>query len=241
MICSILFPGREYIPFLPSPQYTPQGPVDPPLFDEEAPDGWWADQAMDLFSSATCITNLLAELDDEDAALYTPFAGFCNFSAATMNVYVLSFPMMNLGRTCDTARTVDINLKYLAQFRGIWPIGQGWWTAIPHTKALYERRSQDPRRYHGKTRDDFEDLEASMHDTTGRSPSCVELPPSVGPRPFDADCSGNDMDLAQQTDGGESGDPHFFHPSHLEDWSHDWPLWGELHNVPFNHNLDSLL
>lgn len=140
-------------------------------------------------------------------------------------------------------RTVETNLKYLTRFRDIWPIGQGWWTTIRHTQALYERRSQDPNRYRGKTRDDFVDLEASIHDTTGRSPSFVELPPSVGPRPFDANRTGpGNHPLPQQTNTQHSDDPRLYEdPAHIEAWSQDWPLWGEMHNIPFTYYLDSLL
>ncbi|KAL2866135.1 Zn(II)2Cys6 transcription factor [Aspergillus lucknowensis] len=170
---SILFLNREYIPFLPKTAATPSGPVDPPLLPASSPEGWWETRAQELFGAASYITNILADLSDEGAALDTPFAAFCNFSAATMNVYVSCFPSMNLDRSSDMAGILEKNLAYLDRIRGIWPIGQGWWTTIERTRALYGRHSRDPHKYCGKTRDDFISLEASMHDVTGASPTTL--------------------------------------------------------------------
>ncbi|KAL4911434.1 hypothetical protein BDW74DRAFT_8310 [Aspergillus multicolor] len=203
---SILFLTREYIPFLPWPTSTPIGPVDPPLLPAQAPDEWWSSQALELFKAAACITRILDDLEDEGAALKTPFAAFCNFSAATMNIYVSCFPSMNLGRSGDMTAIVDRNLAYLDKFRTTWRIGEGWWTTVQRTKSLYERHARQPERYLGKTRDDFVELEASIHgvaepdkhdNATGRSEP-QEMPPE------------NVDEL---------------------DWAIEWPLWSELHSM----------
>lgn len=125
-LCSILLLNREYIPFLPSPESEPQGPVDPPLLRAVAPEDWWEDRARDLFQAAVYITDMLRDLSDIDSSLLTPFTGFCVFSAATMNIYVASFPRMNLGRSQDAAALANINLQYLEKFKSSWKLGIRW-------------------------------------------------------------------------------------------------------------------
>ncbi|CEL10389.1 hypothetical protein ASPCAL13509 [Aspergillus calidoustus] len=208
---SILFLNREYIPFLPWPDATPCGPVDPPLLTARAPEGWW-----------------------EDASLYTPFTGFCNFSAATMNIYALYFPSMNMGRSGDMGALVDKNLAYLTQLRRMWAIGQGWWTTIQRTKAIYERHSQDPARYSGKTRDDFIGLEASIHNVTERSRNSVEQEFSQAD---DAPVAGEDEESAGQGLGIPSQRQVTEDLVPLDFWGNEWPLWSELDNGSFNLNL----
>jgi hypothetical protein len=104
----------------------PTGPIDPPHLEAPSPASWWPDRADDLFSAAKCITTILEELDEIDSALLTPFAGFCAFSAATMNLYVAAFPKMNLERSHDAAALVELNITYLDKFRRVWKIGNGW-------------------------------------------------------------------------------------------------------------------
>ncbi|KAL2850449.1 hypothetical protein BJX68DRAFT_266658 [Aspergillus pseudodeflectus] len=223
----------EYIPFLPWPNATPCGPVDPPLLTARAPDGWWGVRSEELFNAAACITSVLADLTNEDASLYTPFAGFCNFSAATMNIYALYFPSMNMGRSGDTGALVDKNLAYLTQFRGMWAIGQGWWTTIQRTKAIYERHSQDPARYSGKTRDDFIGLEASIHNVTERSRTSVEQELS---QTDDAPVAGEDEESAGQGFAIPSQRQVTEDLVPLDFWGNEWPLWSDFDNVSFNMN-----
>lgn len=118
--------NREYIPFIPTPESEPQGPVDPPLLEAIAPKDWWIDGAGNLFNAAACITNILQELEELNSELLTPFAGFCAFSAATMNLYAAAFPRMNLGRSLNAASLAKSNVKYLEKFRHIWKMGMGW-------------------------------------------------------------------------------------------------------------------
>jgi hypothetical protein len=123
---SALFLHREYIPFLPTTESEPAGPVDPPLLEASAPNGWWQDGARELFDAAACITNILSELDDAGATLMTPFAGFCAFSAATMNLYVSRFPKLNLGRSSDATALAKTNKLYMLRFKSLWKMGEGW-------------------------------------------------------------------------------------------------------------------
>ncbi|RDW57296.1 hypothetical protein BP5796_12746 [Coleophoma crateriformis] len=121
----ILFLNREYIPFLPTSESEPQGPVDPPLLQAASPDGRWAERANELFHAAACITNILEDLEELDRPLATPFAGFCAFSIATMNIYVAAFPRMNMGRSPNADISAELHLIYIDKFRHVWKIGNG--------------------------------------------------------------------------------------------------------------------
>jgi hypothetical protein len=128
---SLLFLHREYIPFLPTLESEPRGPVDPPLLQAVAPHNWWSRNASELFQAAASITEMLNTLDEVDASLLTPFAGFCAFSAATMNIYVLNFPRMNLNRSANMRNYIDQNIDYMNRFNGIWKMGKGWVSVTP--------------------------------------------------------------------------------------------------------------
>lgn len=122
-----MFLNREYIPFLPTADSVPRGPVDPPLLQATAPDGWWVERAAQLFDAARQITLLLQELDHLNASLITPFTGFCEFSAATMNTYVSNFPNMNHGNSKEYAEEMlEVNIRWLSRFKESWPMGHGW-------------------------------------------------------------------------------------------------------------------
>ncbi|CZR56852.1 uncharacterized protein PAC_06741 [Phialocephala subalpina] len=239
---SILFLGREYIPFLPTPDSVPKGPVDPPLLEAMAPEGWWAERAYQLFNAAGQITSLIEELEALGSPLVTPFTGFCVFSAATMNAYVSSFPRMNHGNSQGFAEELlEINIQWLSSFKKVWPMGNGWFKTIVHTRSLYTKASRDRQRFQGKTRADFEALEASIHDSSGVSPLQED----------DAPAAGSEGHNPNQTTGHEAeaalGLQQLSHPptipqplmSPLDEmvpdelsifnnqWNHVWPLWGE--------------
>ncbi|KAL5604234.1 uncharacterized protein BROUX77_004420 [Berkeleyomyces rouxiae] len=184
---SVLWLHREWIPFLPSPSSVPTGPTDPPLLPHPAPADWWAQQATELFAASSHITEMLFSLaacsrisqhqpvppcHPAPTALMTPFAGICAFSAATMNVYVACFPLMNHNHSVTAAvRDLERNLVYLDAFRRMWPLGNGWWASINRLKDLYEQARRDGQSFRGgKTRNDYLDLESSIHDTAGMSP-----------------------------------------------------------------------
>ncbi|KAJ5889068.1 fungal specific transcription factor domain-containing protein [Penicillium taxi] len=167
---SLLFLNREYIPFLPTLNSKPQGPVDPPVLPAVAPTNWWSDRARELFYCAEAITLILQELIDLESPLLTPFSGLCTFSAATMNLYVSAFPSMNLGRSPNATAMAKLNIIHLNEFKRLFKMGKRWWLIIESTQLLYQGAIADRARFHGKTRCDFLALEASMHDALGNSP-----------------------------------------------------------------------
>ncbi|KAH8649802.1 putative fungal-specific transcription factor [Xylariales sp. PMI_506] len=235
----ILFLCREYIPFIPTLESRPTGPIDPPLLEEIAPVCWWEDRSRELFEASASITAILRELQEADSPLMTPFAGFCAFSAATMNIYVASFPQMNLGRSTSGRSDYESDLVYLARFRGLWPMGDGWWTTIQRTESLYQRASRDFTRFEGKTRDDFVALHSSIHDYTGISLEDDEDISSDAPS-----LSQDDPDSAQHNPAGchqglgvQEVPPsdfagHPLDPTAIPEWNGMWSLWGESQIVP---------
>lgn len=194
-------------------------------------------------------------MDAASAPFLTPFAGFCAFSAASMNVYVACFPRMNLGRSTGSAADVEANLGYLERFRGRWLMGDGWWGTVQQMKGLYERASRDGGRFRGKTRDDYEGLHTSIHDSSGISPSEAGGTPSMSrdtPRSTGFVSQGGGyrasgephvaaamslQDLAQpqphpqpQPHGSWVNSPAF---PDVSEWNDIWPLWGEQAGMPF--------
>lgn len=121
-----MFLYREYIPFLPNQQSQPVGPVDPPLLESLAPEGWWTDRAADICKAADNITHILHELEMLNTPFATPFAGFCAFCAGTVHSYMAEFPKMNLNRSPDAAANAELNSQYLEKFKGLWKMGIGW-------------------------------------------------------------------------------------------------------------------
>ncbi|EEA24966.1 hypothetical protein TMatcc_008068 [Talaromyces marneffei ATCC 18224] len=236
---SMLFLCREYIPFLPTSNSRPCGPVDPPLLEELAPSGWWEDRANDLFSASSNITALLSELKREGAPLLTPFAGFCAFSAATMNIYVACFPQMNLGRSKGRESDLDVDLAYLDEFQERWPMGAGWWATIQRIRDLYQRASEDRSRYAGKTRADFIRLETSIHDCTGASPGESsefvglenrEMARQEHHRYEDHQAA---MSLQQVSQAGNLNHTSAQASQVMPDWNDLWFLWGDTQMAAF--------
>jgi hypothetical protein len=117
---------REYFPFLPTAESTPQGPIHPPLLEAEAPPGWWEDSAKELYGAAEQITCLLQEASECGIPLMTPFSGFCAFTACFLNLYIFRFPKMNLGRSPRAEQLMNWGLEYLEEFQNAWELAGGW-------------------------------------------------------------------------------------------------------------------
>ncbi|KAF2808118.1 uncharacterized protein BDZ99DRAFT_73562 [Mytilinidion resinicola] len=253
---SILFLSREYIPFLPKPESIPVGPVDPPLLESAAPEGWWVERADQLFNSSAQITNLLQELDDLNTSLLTPFSGFCAFSAAIMNAYVSSFPRMNYGKCIHfSTKLLEVNIQWLSRFKEIWKMGNGWFKTTLHARNLYIKASRDHQRFQGKTRADFEALEASIHDSSGVSPiheddtrmAEVESHEREIDTSHAAEAALGLQQLSHSHNIPEQSlqpleDMYFPHEiSIFNQWNQVWPLWGEQQFGPLasgGFNLD---
>ncbi|KAL6408824.1 putative transcriptional regulatory protein PB1A11.04c [Ilyonectria robusta] len=161
---SVMMLHREYLPFLPTPELTPRGPIDHPLLEAEAPAGWWDDSALQMFGSAELIIGLLSEASECGIPVMTPFSGFCAFSACFVNLYIYRFPRMNLNRSPRAKELMEKGLEYLREFQHAWDLGTGWIKTIQNSSLLYERATSDSRPYKGKSRFDFETLHQSVHE-----------------------------------------------------------------------------
>ncbi|KID94938.1 Transcription factor, fungi, partial [Metarhizium majus ARSEF 297] len=161
---STLMLHREYFPFLPTPESEPRGPVDQPMLEAPAPEGWWNESSRLLFGAAEHIATVLHEASECGVHLMTPFTGFCAFSAGYLNLYVSKYPRMNLDRSPRAKECLKMCLDYLEKFRHVWNIADGWIKTIHHASVLYERATEDRTRYQGRTRADFDTLHQSVHE-----------------------------------------------------------------------------
>ncbi|KAG5979610.1 hypothetical protein E4U55_004954 [Claviceps digitariae] len=161
---STLMLHREYFPFLPTLESEPRGPVEEPMLEAPAPDGWWHESARQLFGAAERIATILHEASECGVHLMTPFAGFCAFSAGYLNLYVSKYPRMNLNRSPNAKECLNMCLDYLEKFRHVWNIADGWIKTIRHASFLYERATEDRTRFQGKSRADFDTLHQSVHE-----------------------------------------------------------------------------
>ncbi|KAI5456705.1 hypothetical protein BGZ63DRAFT_434813 [Mariannaea sp. PMI_226] len=161
---SVLMLHREYMPFLPTAEMAPCGPVDHPMLQSQAPAGWWENSSQELFQAAERIAKLLHDAEDCGMLFLTPFAGFCAYSACFMNLYAFRFPRMNLGRSPCAENCLNLCIAYLDKFRQTWKIGDRWIKTIQSVSLLYQRATTHQAQYQGKTRADFEGLHHSIHE-----------------------------------------------------------------------------
>ncbi|KAK7220057.1 hypothetical protein V2G26_008060 [Clonostachys chloroleuca] len=249
---SLLFLGREYLRFIPTPDSEPNGPVDPPLLPLPAPPGWWQDRADEIFTSAAHIASLLRKLEEANEPLYTPFPGFCAFSAATMNLYVSSFPKMNLDRHRILMYGVNKNIEFLHKFKDMWAMGKGWWVTIGHCKQLYNSARQDHSQFRGRTREDYSALEYSIHDIRGQPPTIGDcMSPEISVEDIEITSTTNNETAAALSlqelsgfDNTQQTSVTLDDAAANRDWNQTWPLWGEqdfipfaIEGVPFDYNM----
>ncbi|OLN97093.1 putative transcriptional regulatory protein C1327.01c-like protein 1 [Colletotrichum chlorophyti] len=161
---SIMMLQREYFPFLPTLDMTPQGPIDPPLLEADAPPGWWDESARELFEAAGHVASILQEASECGVAVMTPFAGFCAFSSCYINLYGFRFPRITCGYAPKSEEKMNSSIDYLKKFREVWDLGDGWLKTIQNGSLMYQRATSDSHRYRGRSRLDFSVLHQSVHE-----------------------------------------------------------------------------
>lgn len=132
---SIVILYREYIPFIPMYLANLRGPVEPPLLEQDTPAGWWEEYAAVLFDAATQISSISADMKAADMPLQTPIVGYSVFSAASMHVYLASFPWVDpvSSSKSNAEKLSEQDLDYLRDFADIWPLGKIWVSVLtPH-------------------------------------------------------------------------------------------------------------
>jgi hypothetical protein len=123
---SHIFLHRKFIPCLPLQTTEPAGPINPPLFNSEAPAGWWESSSKTLHDAADSVANILSELRNAGSPILSPLVGFCAFSAAVTQYHVAAFPHVNLGRSTDPGLKAEACFLYLTEFGKIFKIGKDW-------------------------------------------------------------------------------------------------------------------
>ncbi|EON96023.1 putative fungal specific transcription protein [Phaeoacremonium minimum UCRPA7] len=226
---------------------------DPPFLPSEAPPGYWNDIVGQMSDSAVQIVKLLEDLEQADASLLTPFAGYCSFSAATINIYINCYPRYNLGRSPDSAATLAVNMAFLDRLRKVLPMGEGWWTTIWHCQTLYQRASQNHNSFRGKTRFDFIALEKSMQDCGANPPTETDYllqtadKPTADPTPDHVTEAAISLQELSGSHAPASQDILSPGGPWTNEWNQMWPLWGEnqhvpfaLEGIPFDYNMNIL-
>ncbi|KAI0977394.1 hypothetical protein F4678DRAFT_468582 [Xylaria arbuscula] len=157
----VMFLCREYIPLLPITEREPRGPIDPPFYSEEAPPGWWRQNTDELFGAAAQISYIMRDLNSLDIALHTPFTGLCVFTAALMNRYVVTFPLIHHLEEQELRRQLaEENLADLEKIAKLWRLGEEWVQVVGAAQNLYDRvRSSCASR----CRCDYPELEKSVN------------------------------------------------------------------------------
>ncbi|KZL65572.1 fungal specific transcription factor domain-containing protein [Colletotrichum incanum] len=161
---SIMMLQREYFPFLPTIDMTPNGPIDPPTLEAEAPPGWWEQSAKELFEAAAHLASILQEASECGVAVMTPFAGFCAFSSCYINLYGFRFPRITCGYGTRAEELMNSSIEYLRKFREVWDLGDGWLKTIQNGSLMYQRATSDIQKYRGRSRFDFSVLHQSVHE-----------------------------------------------------------------------------
>ncbi|KZL67810.1 fungal specific transcription factor [Colletotrichum tofieldiae] len=161
---SIMMLQREYFPFLPTIDMTPNGPIDQPTLEAEAPPGWWEQSAKELFEAAAHLASILQEASECGVAVMTPFAGFCAFSSCYINLYGFRFPRITCGYGTRAEELMNSSIEYLKKFREVWDLGDGWLKTIQNGSLMYQRATSDIQKYRGRSRFDFSVLHQSVHE-----------------------------------------------------------------------------
>ncbi|KAI1824688.1 hypothetical protein F4861DRAFT_250380 [Xylaria intraflava] len=160
----IVFIRREFIPLLPFAEQEPSGPIDPPFYSEEAPPGWWRQNADELFEAVAQISYIMADLNDLDIALHTPFSGLCVFTAALMNGYAEKFPHMHRFEERALRRQMAAeNLADLEKIAKLWRLGEEWVEVVGAARNMYDRVINTRAQSVSRARPDYSVLENSVH------------------------------------------------------------------------------
>ncbi|KAK1995550.1 fungal-specific transcription factor domain-containing protein [Colletotrichum falcatum] len=204
-LASIMMLQREYFPFLPTADMTPQGPIDPPTLEAEAPPGWWEQSAKELFEAAAHLAGILQETSECGAAVMTPFAGFCAFSSCYINLYGFRFPRMTCGYGTRAEELMNSSIEYLKRFREVWDLGDGWLKTIQNGSLVYQRATSDAQRYRGRSRRDFSVLHQSVHDFRVVDRSAQHLEEIDNAERGSVGAADGDSSTEKQQSGGGAG------------------------------------
>lgn len=154
--------------FLPIQETVYGGPLDAPVFIEEAPAGWWERNAVEHFAAVRCITSLRRAMRHLDPRHYTPFSGLCIFTATLMNLYAAKFPAMSRASSSSSQEETpealfSENMDDLQRFSELWKMGRGLLDVVGVMRKLYDRVLNDNVRRTNHSRDSYAVLEKTIN------------------------------------------------------------------------------
>jgi len=184
---SIIWLNREFIPFLPTQETTYRGPLDAPIFHEEAPPGWWERNAAEHFAAVRSITNLMRAMHHLDPQHYTPFSGLCIFTATLMSLYAVKFPAMS--RPCSSSTSLEEepevllveNMEDLRRFSELWKMGRGLLDVVAVMRKLYDRVLSHESRRSTHSRESYVVLEKTINLAQDHEIRVAELAAEASP------------------------------------------------------------
>lgn len=162
LVASIILLNREFIPFLPSGQSSYQGPLDAPLFQEEAPDGWWERSSEELFFAVSFISDMMRPMKHFNPCHYTPFTGICIFTATLMNMYATKFPAMSRSGREKPEVLLNENMDDLNRFSKLWKMGRGLLDVVGVMGSLYDLVVRHEARLTSHSRENYGRLESTI-------------------------------------------------------------------------------
>lgn len=238
---SVVFLCREFIPFLPVGREFPNGPIDPPLLKDSAPEGFWEENCNELFGAASHISDLMRDLRVAGAAIHTPFAGLCAFTSALMQLYAAYFPSYVGPIASERAiEKAAESMKDLTRICDLWKLGEEWFNVLDTAKSLFSRvnSSRQAQQVQG-SRDNYPELEDSIN--FGPLQGMPQHSPSM-----DRNCNKDDdrlendptetsLDIAIGSIDNLSV-PYVFDFGNMdEDGYRLWSFWDDPHLLSTNH------
>ncbi|KAF4973075.1 hypothetical protein FZEAL_9425 [Fusarium zealandicum] len=164
---SLLFLCREYIPFCPVDEVKPRGPIERPLLKATGPEAFWTQNVVELYESATQMSNILGDLEHVGCPLRTPFSGLCAFSSTLRALYAAAFPSFmgfTGAQTLEAEAQAERTMGYLVRIGRVWKLADEWIDVLDTAKNLFRRVTTEG---HGGTvkrsRYDYPELEDSIH------------------------------------------------------------------------------
>lgn len=154
---------REFFPFLPIKQSSYRGPLDVPLYYEDAPDGWWERNAREHFSAMTCISYMMRTMSYINPKYYTPFSGLCILTTTPMNMYAVRFPAMSRSGGELPEQLLSENTDHLRGFSKLWKMGQNLLDVVGIMRNLNHLVEHHEVRSAGHSRDNYAGLESTMN------------------------------------------------------------------------------
>lgn len=176
-LCHMLL-YREFLPFIPFRHGRPQGPLDgssgSSVNNASNPLGFWEESARECFGAARDTIDLVRTCHEWGVAVETPIIGFAVYNVATLGVYLINFPWMDVNgylRRVNPTREDHIPegaeaarkaLEMVGPMRSRLHMAHGWVKTIKRTHKHFSRLRKSwfdsaPRIMQGREREVWND------------------------------------------------------------------------------------